>query len=216
MNSAVGDYAAEGESWQARKSAQTRVAILESAIDCLGEQGYASTTTQMISDKAGISRGAMLHHYATKIDLIEATIDYIFWKRMKLFGDEIAALPERARIEEQQGLELLWERLQGREFIAQLELLIAARTDRDLKALYEPKAVEFNRAWSQEISNMFPEWTNAAEQLQLAIDFSQATLEGLVINRNVIYDRARRIAVRKLLSRIILMIRDGKLDIETD
>ena len=203
--------AAEGESWQARKSAQTRIAILEAAIDCLGEYGYANTTTQMISDMAGISRGAMLHHYATKLDLIAATIDYIFVKRMQFFSEEITALPEQARIQEQQGLELFWERLQGREFVAQLELLVAARTDSDLKVLYEPRAIEFNSDWSREIAKLFPEWGDAADRLQLAIDFSQATLEGLMINRTAIYDRDRRVAVRQMLSEVILLIRDGKL-----
>jgi len=54
-----------GQGWQQRKSIQTRIAILEAAIDCLERQGYARTTTQMIAQTARISRGAMLHHYAT-------------------------------------------------------------------------------------------------------------------------------------------------------
>ena len=52
---------AEGQNWQQRKSIQTRLAILEAAIDCLQEHGFARTTTQLIAQTAGISRGAMLH-----------------------------------------------------------------------------------------------------------------------------------------------------------
>ena len=55
--------AADGNGWQQRKSAQTRVAILEAAIDCLAKHGYARTTTQLIAQVAEISRGAMLEDF---------------------------------------------------------------------------------------------------------------------------------------------------------
>lgn len=66
--------APEGPGWQQRKSAQTRVGILEAAIDRLAKHGYARTTTQMIAETAGVSRGAMLHHYPTKSELIKSII----------------------------------------------------------------------------------------------------------------------------------------------
>ena len=69
---------AEGQTWQQRKSVQTRIAILEAAIDCLQRHGYGRTTTQLIAEMAGISRGAMLHHYATKQDLIASVITSSF------------------------------------------------------------------------------------------------------------------------------------------
>ena len=49
--------------WQAQKSAATRNLIIEAAIKCFVELGYAQTTTTAIADKAGLSRGAMLHHF---------------------------------------------------------------------------------------------------------------------------------------------------------
>ncbi|MEM8920951.1 MAG: helix-turn-helix domain-containing protein, partial [Pseudomonadota bacterium] len=55
--------------WQERKSGQTRLALLDAAVKCLSMSGYARTTTQLVAASAKISRGAMLHHYATKADL---------------------------------------------------------------------------------------------------------------------------------------------------
>src|SRR5262245_34796413 len=75
----------DGPGWQQQKSAQARVAILDAAIDCLEKYGYAQTTTQLIAKSASISRGAMLHHYATKQDLIAAVIDYAVYKRAERF-----------------------------------------------------------------------------------------------------------------------------------
>lgn len=198
--------------WQQRKSAQTRVAILEAAIDRLGKVGWARTTTQEIAEAAGVSRGAMLHHYATKLDLVAGVIDYIFYKRMKEFAEQVGGLSERARVEEQQGLELLWQTMLGREYQAQVELAVAAKTDIDLAALYEPAAIRFNAAWRAEIGKLFPEWSRTGDKLMLAVDFAQSTLDGLLLNRTIWPERERRVAVRQLLNIALLMLRDGRIE----
>src|SRR5579859_7872919 len=108
--------AAEGPGWQQRKSALTRTTILEAAIDCLEKYGYARTTTQLIAQTAGISRGAMLHHYATKQELIASVIDYTVYKRMESFMQRIKDLTDAERVEEQAGIELYWQSVQTREF----------------------------------------------------------------------------------------------------
>ena len=48
---------------QAERSAATREALLDATIDCLVEEGYASITTSRVSERAGLSRGAHLHHF---------------------------------------------------------------------------------------------------------------------------------------------------------
>ena len=121
--------ATDGQGWQQRKSIQTRIAILEAAIDCLERVGYARSTTQMISQAAEISRGAMLHHYATKQDLIGSVIEYTFYRRMENFVAAIGNLSEDERIDRNAGIEIYWQSLLTREFAAFLELMMAARTD---------------------------------------------------------------------------------------
>jgi len=204
----------ETAGWQARKSAQTRTVILEAAIDCLGEVGYARTTTQLIAKQANISRGAMLHHYATKAELITGVIEYTFFKRMKYFTRQIEELPENERVERLTGLELLWESMQSREYAAYLELMMASRSDDELRAIFEPKAVTFNTVWIDEIARVFPEWQTDRTMLQLAIDFAHVTTEGLVLNRNQIPERERRVAVRKLLSESLRLLREGKINLD--
>ena len=54
------------EGWQAKKSAMTREAILEAAIHCIIDHGYAQTTTSLIADHANVSRGAMTHHFPSR------------------------------------------------------------------------------------------------------------------------------------------------------
>ncbi len=201
--------AGDEDGWQKRKSAQTRVAVLDAAVECLAAQGYSRTTTQLIAQTASISRGAMMHHYATKQELIDSVIDYTFFKRMELFAAEIKRLSDRERVEEQVGIELFWQTLLTREYQAYLELAIAARTDAELRAIFEPKARRFDTVWREATLKLFPEWADKPDRLMIAIDFCQAAMEGLLLNRSIWEPRERRVAVRKMVSDAILALRDG-------
>ncbi|MEO8812609.1 MAG: helix-turn-helix domain-containing protein [Caulobacteraceae bacterium] len=201
----------EGQGWQQRKSIQTRIAILEAAIDCLEKRGYARTTTQMIAQTAQISRGAMLHHYATKQDLVEAVIDYTFYKRMEQFVARIHELSDDARIREQAGIELYWQSLLTREYAAYLELSVAARTDDELRGIFVPKARRFVRVERETVLQAFPEWADQPAIYELAMDFCIASMEGLLLNRDVWDDRDRRALLRNFISQTILALRDGQL-----
>lgn len=206
--------AAEGAGWQQRKSAQTRVAILESAIDCLQKVGYSRTTTQLISQTSHISRGAMLHHYATKQDLISAVIDYTFYKRMELFTPQIQALTETQRVQEQAGIEVFWNSIQTREYEAYLELSVAARTDDELREIFMPKAARYDKVWRDEIARIFPEWGGKLDQLNLAIDVVLVSMEGLMLNRDI-WDEAQKSVLRRFINRAVLMLRHGDLGMPT-
>jgi AcrR family transcriptional regulator len=201
---------AEGQSWQQRKSVQTRITILEAAIDCLQRHGYGRTTTQLIAEVAGISRGAMLHHYATKQDLIASVIDYTVYKRMELFLEGIRALKDSARIDEMAGIEISWGSMMGREFAAYLELAIAARTDPELAAIFLPKARRYDQTELAQIIRAFPEWADDPEGYALAMDYVNATLEGLVINRDI-WARADQQIVCQFIGRTVAMLRRREL-----
>ncbi len=201
----------QGQGWQQRKSIQTRIAILEAAIDCLERQGYARTTTQMIAQTARISRGAMLHHYATKQDLVEAVIDYTVFRRMEQFIARIGELSEEARVREQVGIELYWQSVLTREYAAYLELSVAARTDPELREIFLPKARRFVEVEREAVLKAFPEWQDKLPYYELAMDFCIAAMEGLLLNRDVWDDKARRATLRSFIARAVLALRDGQL-----
>ena len=205
--------APEGTGWQQRKSAQTRITILEAAIDCLAQHGYARTTTQLIAQVAEISRGAMLHHYATKQDLIASVIDYTMYRRMELFIDRINALTEAERVKQNAGIELYWQSLLTREFTAYLELMLAARTDEELRGIFLPKAQRYDRVEREEVMRVFPEWAHKKREFDLAMDFCIATMEGLLLNRDIWDAEKRRKILRAFVSRTILMVREGEVDL---
>jgi AcrR family transcriptional regulator len=201
----------EGQNWQQRKSAQTRITILEAAIDCLNTHGYGRTTTQLIAEIAGISRGAMLHHYATKQDLIASVIDYTVYRRMEVFLSGVRSLTESERVDDVAGVELYWQSLLTREFSAYLELSIAARTDPELGEVFLPRARRYYRAEMDEVIKAFPEWSDKAEAYAVAMDYCIAAIQGLLINRDIWEGRDRRQSLRRFVAETMAMLRTGAL-----
>ncbi|NYH93775.1 TetR/AcrR family transcriptional regulator [Novosphingobium marinum] len=198
---------------QERRSAETRQVILEATIRCLARHGYSKTTTTLVASEARASRGAMLHHYPTRQALIAATIEYAFYKRMKTFIATIRSLSESDRIERNKGIFLELRSLQSEEYQAYLELHVAARTDPELRDVFFPRAKRYDAVWRDEIAKAFPEWTELGEAFPRACELTRATLEGLMLNRDIWDDPANERVVVELLSRILTMIREGRIEV---
>ncbi|MDT8914783.1 TetR/AcrR family transcriptional regulator [Amycolatopsis sp. PS_44_ISF1] len=129
---------------QEERSAAMRVRLLDATIDCLVEYGYAGTTTTRVAVRAGVTRGAQVHHFPAKADLVTSAIRHLAEKRTEVAMAELDRLRASA---DPVGdtLQLLWEMHQGPVFTATVELWVASRTDADLRrqmALVEPIATE--------------------------------------------------------------------------
>lgn len=194
--------------WQQRKSAQTRQRLVEAGVDCLLEGGYTGLTTAAVAERCAVSRGAMHHHFPTRLELVAAVVEHVFYQRMRRFlADYFAALAERgeeALIEI--ACEAHWVSVQTREYAAFLELAVAARTDQELAALFDPAAQRYDEVWTREMIEAFPQWEQHWEDLKIASDFTQTVHMGLLLHRPVFgsgerLDRVQRLtteAVRRL------------------
>lgn len=117
---------------QVERSRATQLHLLEAALDCIMEKGYRGATTAAISARAGVSRGAQLHHYPTRMTLIIAATEHLFMR----FADEVERLAQDIA-DPAQGMsgfvEGVWaEMFGGRFFFVSLELIVTARSDATL------------------------------------------------------------------------------------
>ena len=55
----------------------TRAKLMAAVVECLVEVGWAGTTTTLVSQRAGVSRGAQLHHFATRGELVAAAVEHL-------------------------------------------------------------------------------------------------------------------------------------------
>src|SRR5215212_4750967 len=82
---------------QQQRRAETRRALLDAAIESLIEVGFARTTTLEVQRRADVSRGALLHHFPSKAELLVAVVDHLAEMRAKELKGFAAQLPpERA------------------------------------------------------------------------------------------------------------------------
>lgn len=117
---------------QEERSAATRARLLDATIGCLVERGYAGTTTAEIVKRAGVSRGAQVHHFPTKGDLVAQAIVHLSRKRREELRRELeAAHPNGDRVS--LAVDLLAKSFSGPLFYAAMELVVAARTDAELR-----------------------------------------------------------------------------------
>lgn len=198
----------EPRRWQQRKAAATRKLILDAAVRCLVEGGYARLTTVEVLNKVNVSRGAMHHHFPARADLVVALIDHVLHQRLERFlSDYLSALRDSDPAHAiEVATEVHWQSLKTPEFAAYLELVIAARTDAELSALLVPATREFERTWLAEVEKALPHWAGASAQMLLANDVAAAMHLGLLINTPFIEEDARTEAVRAALVELVKTI----------
>ncbi|MFD3517777.1 TetR/AcrR family transcriptional regulator [Streptomyces sp. NPDC058657] len=63
------------------RSRATRQRLLEAAVACLAERGWAGSTVSVVAERAGVSRGAAQHHFPTREDLFTAAVEYVAEER---------------------------------------------------------------------------------------------------------------------------------------
>lgn len=171
------------------RSAATRAKLIEAAIFCLHKYGYAATTTTMVAEKAKLSRGAMLHQFGAKVDLMLAVARHVVQRQNQFYEQALRRYPKG--VERFNALtEVTWEALSKPPAMALLEIMMASRSDRFLAKRFPEVADEIKRAQSEGI------WT-AAQQVGItdrrALDalslLGNAGMQGLSIHLMFTKDR---------------------------
>jgi AcrR family transcriptional regulator len=165
------------------RSVATRAALLDAAIECLVELGYAATTTIETVRRAGVSRGAQLHHFPTKAHLLAAAVEHLFDRRRAEFLEAFEAIhPKANRLDA--ALDLLWSMFQGPAFVAWTELWVAARTDPELAATVLDVERRFTAETRTMFSELFPDETASGTLLhEIGRDFAFAVMTGVALQR---------------------------------
>jgi AcrR family transcriptional regulator len=117
-----------------QRSLATQQRLLEATIDCLVEYGWSGATTTVIAERAGVSRGAQLHHYPTRAALVMAAVEHLAERRAAEIRAEAALLDVDPRRRIDRVVDMLAAAFTGPLFVAALELWVAGRTDPELRS----------------------------------------------------------------------------------
>lgn len=167
---------------QEERSAATEEALLAAALRVIAREGYARMTTTKIAEEAGMTRGALQHHFASRSDLVWAIIDRTM-QALNFDPDltDVSHLPLRKRIEEI--IHANWEVLSAKEYHAALQVWLGVVDDEALSSTVrdhlEANGLAIRQAWR----GYFPEYAGDDEALSRLQRVVVATLRGLAIRR---------------------------------
>lgn len=175
---------------QEERTRVMRARLLDATVELLVEKGFAGTSTTLVSERAGVSRGAQLHHFPTKNDLVVAAVSHVAEARgaaLREAAERITDGPGRTR----RILGMLAEHVTSPFFTAALELWVAARTDPQLLAAVAPLEQRIGR----ELHQVTVELLGADESRPGVRELVQGTLDlvrGLALAATLSDDSRRR------------------------
>jgi AcrR family transcriptional regulator len=176
------ERSAEGRLTQAERSAATRARLLDATIDCLVELGWSGTSTTEVVRRAGVSRGAQVHHYPSKEELVVAAVEHLCTRRMQEYRAVLEGLSPEQRTSTA-SIDLLWSIWSGPTLEAWLEVTIAARTQPGLRERF----VAFERRFFDAALALFretqPELASDPAIARLVMRFTFSVLDGLAMGR---------------------------------
>lgn len=174
------------------RSRATRQRLLQAAVACLAEHGWAGSTVTVVAERAGVSRGAAQHHFPTREDLFTAAVEYVAEERSTalraLFPEGAATGDRRAVVEALVGL------YTGPVFRAALHLWVAASNEDQLR----PRVTELELRVGRESHRIAVELLHADESRPGVRETVQGLLDmarGLGLATLLTDDTARRARV---------------------
>lgn len=171
--------------------------ICAAVVACLDEQGYAETSIGRVQARAGVSRGALTHHFPSKQALMAETAT-------RLLDAATIPLKQRTAQKADEMLMRSWERIvntpEGRAFV---EILFACRTDPALNAALEGKLFEWDAQVSREIDALYVGAGPEADDAALLWSMARAFIRGLLIHERFVRDPAH---LRRMMKRFAGMI----------
>lgn len=128
---------------QKERSAETSAKLMSSTIDLLHDQGITRTTTSDIARHAGVSRGALTHHFASREAVIGASVAEMLSKTARdlhRFAEDFMARGGSS----DEIVDYIWQMMDDRLFYVTMEFLPEARHNDDFRADLIPTVREFH------------------------------------------------------------------------
>lgn len=196
------------------KSQRTRARILDAALRLFAQIGYHAASNAVIADAAQLTRGAMLYHFATREELVEAAVAHIELHRARLLEQSASAPHPPGLDAAEHAIDVYWGLLQEPAFVAFAELEAAARTDPMLDRRLAGARSAFDHA--QLGGDRFGAMVQAgdAPRFQTSRDLGRFLLEGLAKGAMTYDEPARRERLLAVIKRAVRMLnrrggRDG-------
>jgi AcrR family transcriptional regulator len=201
---------ARTKSAAAELGASTRKKLLDVAVDCLIELGVAGTTTLAVQHKAGVSRGALLHHFPNHATLLAAAVAAIVERNEQAIADSLEHFHGAGDSLEAAVKALAFSARQP-AYLAELELWAVSRTNKALRSALIAAERSARRDIERVYSKLFEEWAGS-EAFEEIVLLTQTFISGLAISENVRSSPKNRERSIAAWSKAIRFLLEGRLN----
>ena len=172
---------------QQERSSLTQRKLMEATIACLAESGYPGTTMERVVARAGVSRGAQVHHFHSKSLLLQASFKFMLDQLVEDLETE-TQLIQRRNQKASDVLRYLWKAYFSADlFKVTLELIVASRTDHELREVLIPVTENFHNQLDRCFRILCRNEEDSDKRLLMAVNLSMALLRGMGA-QTVLYD----------------------------
>jgi AcrR family transcriptional regulator len=193
---------APGRRTQRERRDETRAKLLDATIASLHDVGYAATTTRRVAELAGVSMGAMTHHFPYRLDLIAAAVERLSEQHIASLAARLDALPPDPRERLRTMLDAIWHAFAGLPFDVFIKLWIAAAEDAELYRRLIPTEQLLSDALARFVEDVTGE--RARDRWLLALNLMRGTALAWLYEPRAHRRHDRRPALRPEVERMLL------------
>jgi AcrR family transcriptional regulator len=167
---------------QEDRSREAQERLLAATIDVLMRLGYSGLTTKEVARSAGLSNGALMHHYATKAELVVAATAAVYDEAI-LRGQRVARSAEAGKrpvegfISDCLSVYFEWP------FLAALEVIVVARTDPELMERILPVMDNYRQSTNELWLDLFRQAGLPAKDARLVLNLTLNMIRGMAVNK---------------------------------
>jgi AcrR family transcriptional regulator len=165
---------------QEERSAETRRKLVEAAVLVLGESGFANLTISKVTQRAGLTNGAMQHHFPARDDLMLALMDAVY-PVLQIPFEAIAS--EGLTVDQRVSkiVDLLWEIYSRPEYLAIWDIALGSRGDRKLWIRLRSYQQNISTRMRNEFVTLFGDLGLPADDVERIFSLTISSLRGLAL-----------------------------------
>ena len=158
---------------QTERRAETRERVLAAVVESIAEIGYPRTTASEIARRAGVSWGAVQHHFGDKDGILVAALEESFNRFAEILLAPIASdltLGERVSL----FVDRSWEHFGSAHYRSTYEILM--NLPPELEPVWQTEVLAtWNRIWAR----FFPASSATAPEVVVIMRYTVSVLSGL-------------------------------------
>ncbi len=164
---------------QEERREDTRLRLLRATIDLLRDHGFSRLTTPDIARRAGVSRGALTHHFANREDLLVQAIAHLLHESTEGLRQLADAYPAPTMPVDDL-VDYLWEMMASGLFQVTMEFLPEARHNAPFRERLLPVVREFHAALDASWARLSVVVGIPPEEAQVSLNATMCLLRGMI------------------------------------